>query len=51
MDPFLIAQIAGMAAYTVLEYWLGKTDKTKAGSVLELVLHGVKYLAGKRPPA
>lgn len=49
MDPFLIAQLVGMAGYTVLEYWLGKTEKVKAGSVIELVLHGLKYIGGKKP--
>jgi hypothetical protein len=34
------------AAYSALEYWLGKTDKMKAGSVVEAVLFGVKSAAG-----
>ncbi len=30
-------------AYAGLEYWLGKTDKVKAGSVLEVVANGVGF--------
>ncbi len=32
-----ILYLVGLAAYSGLEYWLGKTDKTKSGSVLEIV--------------
>ena len=28
----------------VVEYWLGRTDKVKAGSILESILNGVKSL-------
>lgn len=38
--------IAGIAIYAGLEYWLGRTDKTKSGSVLEAVGHGLKAAAG-----
>lgn len=38
MEPTLIIQIVGGVAYVILEYWLGKTEKTKAGSALELLL-------------
>jgi hypothetical protein len=34
--------LVGGAVYMSLEYWLGKTDKVKAGSTLELVLSGLK---------
>lgn len=27
-----------------IEYWLGKTEKVKAGSVLELILNGLRFL-------
>lgn len=35
-----------IAAYSALEYWLGKTDKVKAGSALEAGLLGLKYVLG-----
>lgn len=36
------AVIAGFwLAHTLLEYWLGKTQRTKSGSVVELVITGV----------
>ncbi len=44
MTPIEWALIGG--AYAALEYWLGKTDKTKSGSVIEAVLMGVKAVAG-----
>ncbi len=31
-------------AYSSLEYWLGRTEQVKAGSVLEVVLNGSKLL-------
>lgn len=31
-----------------IEYWLGKTNKTKAGSMLELVLNGIKKIFQRR---
>lgn len=45
MTPVEWSYVAG-AAYAALEYWLGKTDKVKAGSVLETVFLGVKAVAG-----
>ena len=30
--------------YSLLEYWLGKTEKVKSGSFLELVFKGVGSL-------
>ena len=38
MEPIIVAKVVGAIAYTLLEYWLGKTDKVKAGSVLEGIL-------------
>lgn len=35
------ATLAVAGAYTVLEYWLGKTAKTRASSVIELIVMGV----------
>lgn len=44
--------VAGLA-YASLETWLGKTDKVKSGSVLEMVGRGLlgvfKLLAGTKP--
>ncbi len=37
---------AAAAAYAVLEYWLGKTDRVKPGSVFEVVLIGLRGAAG-----
>lgn len=37
----LWVQLVGGAAYLGLEYWLGKTDKVKAGSVAELALNAL----------
>ncbi len=31
-------------AYSGLEYWLGRTNRVKAGSVLEAVLNGSKFI-------
>jgi hypothetical protein len=49
LSPMLIG---GLLLKEGLEYWLGKTDKVKAGSVLEvvvsLVLSGLKALLGKK---
>lgn len=33
---------AAALAYALLEYWLGKTDKVKAGSTVELVVNVFK---------
>lgn len=38
--------IVGIALYSGLEYWLGKTDKVKPGSVIEAVGYGIKAAAG-----
>lgn len=32
--------------FLLLEYWLGKTEKVKAGSTVELVTNMVKYVWG-----
>jgi hypothetical protein len=44
--------IGGLILKEGIEYWLGKTDKVKAGSVLEmvvnLVLSGLKAFVGKK---
>lgn len=49
MTIFLASKIFGGAAYVALEYWLGKTAKTRAGSVLELVLNGLNKVANPEP--
>lgn len=46
----IIGKILGIAAYAALEYWLGKTDKTKAGSVVGLAEEAVKKLIKKEEP-
>lgn len=39
------AMILGIALIMgLLEFWLGKTDKLKAGSTLELIFNGVKVV-------
>lgn len=40
MSIAFLVKIAGIV-YPLVEYWLGKTEKTKSGSVLELVINGV----------
>ena len=44
MEIVLIGKILGIAAYSIFEFWLGRTDKVKAASTIELVANGVKYL-------
>lgn len=34
--------------YVALEYWLGKTDKTKAGSLSELILNAIKIIKERK---
>lgn len=43
MDPIIIGKLVGTLSYMALEYWLGKTDRVKYGSVIEAVISGVKY--------
>lgn len=40
--------IIGVIVYSLLEYWLGKTPKTKAGSVIEAVLLIPEMIKGKK---
>ena len=49
MEPLLVGKILGTVLYMALEYWLGKTDKVKAGSVLGVVVEAAKLVAGKKP--
>jgi len=35
----LIAKIGALIAYMTIEMFLGKTEKTKSGSILELVIN------------
>jgi hypothetical protein len=37
---YIIVTVGGM----LLEYWLGKTDKTKSGSLVELIINIVKKI-------
>jgi hypothetical protein len=39
--------LGGQVIYSGLEFWLGKTEKTKSGSVIELIFNVVKLLATK----
>ena len=39
-----------IAAWVLLEYWLGKTDKTKSGSALEIVYNLLKAIFLKKKP-
>lgn len=41
-----ITGVLVLLAYMGLEYWLGKTQKTKAASLLELVWLGVILIVG-----
>jgi hypothetical protein len=41
----IIESLGALLCYALLEYWLGKTSKTRAGSVVELVIVGLT-LAG-----
>ncbi len=45
MLPVIWPYAAGLI-YAVTEYWLGRTDKVKAGSVVEVVLNSVAAVAG-----
>jgi hypothetical protein len=47
MTPVEWQLLGGAVCYAVTEYWLGRTDKVKAGSVLEAVLNGVKTVCSK----
>jgi hypothetical protein len=39
ITALFVIKVASIALYPFLEYYLGKTKKVKANSVLELVLH------------
>ena len=47
MEPLLVLKIAIPVAYSAFEYWLGKTQKVKANSALELVVHAIQYIHSK----
>jgi len=47
MDPIIIGKIVGTAAYMAFEYWLGKTDKVKAGSVIGIIVEALKFFKPK----
>ena len=42
MTPVEWTYIGSFVAYSLVEYWLGKTDKTKGSSVVEVALNAVK---------
>jgi len=45
MTPVDLIYPALTLAYMALEYWLGKTDKVKAGSLIEFILIAMKAVA------
>lgn len=45
--PHSLAQWLGAIFYAVIEYWLGKTQKTQIGSILEALIWVLKYLFRK----
>lgn len=51
MDPVLIVKIVSALGYSALEYWLGKTTRVKAGSVIELAINATKKITGAKPHA
>lgn len=38
------SQVALLGIYASLEFWLGRTHRTKAGSVPEAIYNGVKHI-------
>jgi hypothetical protein len=46
MTPVEWSFVASGLCYVGLEYWLGKTDRVKAGSVVEALLNGAKTVCG-----
>ena len=49
MSPWteMAAKLLGIAGYALLEYYIGKTDKIKANSLIELLINLLQKL--KRP--
>jgi hypothetical protein len=39
--------VAYFIADKIFEYWLGKTNKVKAGSILEIIINGIKAVFKK----
>lgn len=48
MELLLLGKLLGVAFYAGLEYWLGKTDAVKAGSVIEAIGNGVTAVARRK---
>ena len=46
MTPIEWSLAASGLCYISLEYWLGRTERVKAGSVVEALLNGTKYVCG-----
>lgn len=44
----LIAQYGAPLVYMAIEYWLGKTDKIAAGSVVECIINIIKAILKKK---
>lgn len=43
MNWLLILKVTILVTWQALEFWLGRTDKVKAGSVPEAILNGLEY--------
>lgn len=50
MTPIDLVYPALTLGYMILEFWLGKTDKVKAGSVIEFLLIAMKAVAKTKKP-
>jgi hypothetical protein len=49
MEPTtLVVQLVALGVYMGIEYWLGKTDKVKAASVVEAIVLIASKLKGKK---
>jgi len=51
MTPLDLVYPGLTLAYMALEYWFGKTDKIKAGSLVEFILIALKAVAKAKKPA
>jgi hypothetical protein len=44
---YLIVVFVSQLSFMLIEYWLGKTDRTKSGSILELIINVMKLIITK----
>lgn len=47
-DTATIVQVIGVTVYSILEYWLGRTEKVQAASMIELVINGALSALSKK---